>query len=203
MGILFSENESNYNKQNIVDIISIATSTNQNLYNIMVSDFNYILVDGDIHKSQWSSDNRADNFWIKIKAFSGNHKPIPGLKAMHIYLCFRPIVYNYMIQNYSLGEVCINPPVYKGTNLPDLTNLNGVWDFVNISYGIPVKKYYDNAKDVPKIIERKKKRLEIIDPKTGKPIKTGIKQTGGAKRKKKRKLISLKNPFIAYFKIKK
>jgi hypothetical protein len=200
--MLYFENpESNYNQQNMVDIITYLSSMDNTIYEIMNSSFNYILVSGDVHKSQFLAENKGDNYWITIKAFSGNHKPIPGYKAIHIFLCFKQMTYDYMSNQYYFTDTCINPPKYKGTDIADISNLMGIWQYVNHTYGIKPKQYYQEEKNRPTVVKREKKRLEIIDPKTGKPIKLGGgKQKGGSKERKRRKLISLKNPIISYFK---
>ena len=180
MVVKFSKQNSNYTKQNIIDILTVASMQNQLIYNLMVAPYDYILVEGDIHRSQYTHDNTYNNYWIKIKGFTSEGYPIQSLKAAHIYLCFRQIEYDYQLRNYIIGN-CINPPEKSGTDLADISQMRGTWEFVKITYGLSPRtmaKKSGPRKPVPK---RKKNVLKIIDPKTGKPIKIGgAPQKGGS-----------------------
>jgi len=160
----------NYTQQNIIDILSVAAQQNFMIYNLMMSPYDYILVEGDIHKSQWTSDNTQNNYWFKIKGFASNGYPLKELKAAHIYVCFKQISFDYRKNQYMFG-MCINPEPYKGTDIANISNLNGYWEFVNITYGLSPANYFQQTnKNVKKVKTPQKKKLEIIDPKTGKPI---------------------------------
>lgn len=170
----------NYNQQNMIDILSVASMNNPLIYNLMMDPYAYILVDGDIHRSQWTADNTSNNYWFKIKGFTADDFPIAELKAAHIYVCFRNFTFNYMTQQYGIDKSCYNPAPYKGTDIADIDNLNGVWAFVNITYGLSPKTFFKQSNKKTPIKKRVKKVLQIIDPKTGKPIKIGeTKQKGG------------------------
>jgi len=161
----------NYTQQNIINILSVASQQNFLIYNLMISPYDYILVEGDIHRSQMTSDNTLNNYWFKIKGFSSNGYIIPKLKSAHIYVCFRQYFFDYRTQQYNIG-MCFNPEPYKGTDIANINNLDGHWEYVNITYGISPMNYFKQTnKNVKKIKTPVKKKLEIIDPKTGKPIK--------------------------------
>ncbi len=179
MVVKFSKNNSNYTRQNIIDILTVASMQNQLIYNLMMSPYDYILVEGDIHRSQYTHDNTYNNYWLKVKGFSGDGFPIASLKAAHIYLCFRQIQYDYNMRNYIIGE-CINPPEKRGTDIADISQLRGTWEFVKITYGLSPRTYAKQNQPRKPIKKRKKNVLQIIDPKTGKPIKIGGAQKGGS-----------------------
>lgn len=173
MVVKFSKNNSNYSKDNIIQVLYQASQVDNNIYNFIVSN-NYILkVEGDIHRSQWTSDNTQNNYWLKIKVFDLNMNPQPGYTALHIYVCFQTLYYDYVSNNFLQGN-CINPPPKDGTDIADISLTTGYWSFVNISYGVSPKTYFFNSNNIniknppPK---PKSKRLDIIDSKTGKKIK--------------------------------
>lgn len=179
----------NYTRQNIIDILSVAAMQNPLIYNLMMSPYDYILVEGDIHRSQFTADNTKNNFWIKIKGFTGDDFPIPELKAAHIYLCFRNIVFDYRSQQFIIGG-CTNPEPYKGTDIANISQMNGTWEFVKMTYGLSPRSYFQqsNKAALRKPVKKSpSKALKIIDPKTGKAIKVG-----GAKKKSQKSKIGQK-----------
>jgi len=180
MVVKFSKQNSNYTQQNIIDILSVASMQNPLIYNLMMSPHNYILVEGDIHRSQFTADNTKNNFWFKIKGFTSDGMPLAELSAAHIYVCFRKIIFDYRTQQYVIGG-CINPRPFKGTDLADISRMRGTWEFVKMTYGLSPKNYFQlsNKAALRKPVKKSpSKKLQIIDPKTGKPIKIG-----GAKKK--------------------
>ena len=174
MVVSFSKKKSNYSKDNIVKVLFQAAQFDNNLY-AYINSKNYIVkIEGDIHRSQWTADNRKNNYWIKIKVYNLDMIPQPGYDSIHIYVCFQTIYLNYNTNppSYIIGN-CINPPPIKGTDLADINEVTGFWSYVNISYGVTPKTYYFNTNNLnikkpPKKVESKK--LDIINPKTGKKI---------------------------------
>ena len=174
MVLKFSKKNSNYNQQNIVDVLMQAARTKDpNIYQYITSNNFIVKVEGDIHRSQWTADNTQNNYWIKIKIYDSNMMPVSGYTALHIYVCFQTYMYHYQTNKMIFGN-CINPLPKKGTDIADISNLNGFWTFVDISYGInPQQYFFDSNNMKPKSPPKKQpsKKLDIINPKTGKKIK--------------------------------
>lgn len=173
MVLTFSKKNSNYNQQNISDVLMQASQVDGKLYQYIVSGSYIVKVEGDIHRSQWTSDNTQNNYWIKIKVYDSDMMPVQGYTALHIYVCFQTIMYNYRQNNYIFGN-CINPLPKEGTDIAEINNLNGYWSFVDISYGIKPQQYFFQTNNMkPKLPLKKQpsKKLNIINPKTGKKIK--------------------------------
>ena len=169
MVVRFSKQKSNYNQQNIVDIIATASIKNPLLYQLMMSPTHTLLVQGDIHNSQYTYDNIKNNYWFKLKGYDENGVLIPELRAAHIYVCFVQMVYDYKKQQYKTSA-CYNPPPKKGTDIADISGVVGLWQYVRITYGtnpIFIAPKKNIKRKTPKKVSKK---LEIIDPKTGKPI---------------------------------
>jgi len=176
MVVYFTKDSSNYNQQNIIDILSVI---NNNLIQYLLRDpVNYILVEGDIHRSQWTSDNPQNYFWLKIKGFIDDI-PVPELRAAHVYLCFREQVFDRNTGQYIYGT-CFNPE--GRTDVADISNRMGYWQFVKITYGLSPKSASQDIKRKP-IKRAASKALIKIDPKTGKVVAVGggSKKEGGAK----------------------
>lgn len=165
MVLIFSKKNTNYTQQNIVDVLMQASQVDQKIYFFVNSPNHIVKIEGDIHRSQWTADNINNNFWLKIRIYDINMKPIFGYKALHIYVCFQTITYDYKTNQFIFGK-CVNPIVKKGTDIADIRNYNGFWSFVNISYDINDIKQIQNP---PK--KQPSKKLDIINPKTGKKIK--------------------------------
>lgn len=130
MVVKYSKEVSNYNKQNLYDLlINVPDQYISELakYN---SEKYYIKIMGDIHRSQYISGSN-NLFWFKIKGYSDG-KEIPEFNSIHIYVCFR--LFNFKNSNYILGK-CVIPDVIKETDLPNISNLMGFWEFRDISYG--------------------------------------------------------------------
>lgn len=172
MVLKFSKKNTNYSQQNIVDVLMQASQIDYKIYNFMNSQSYILKVEGDIHRSQWTADNTMNNYWLKIKVYDSDMNPVPGYTAIHIYVCFQTITYNYQMNQY-IFENCINPNPKKSTDIADVNGLNGFWSFVNISYGINPNQYFFDTNNVTKKTTPKKinKKLDIINPKTGKKIK--------------------------------
>lgn len=148
MVVFFSKQFSNYNQQNIVDLLSTIPDPNINYLIHHVSDG--IKVMGDIHRSQITSDNPNNNFWLKIRGNSSEFDT-GYLNSVHIFVCFREYNYNKRSKRYTPGK-CINPPVRNGTDLADISQLNGYWEFVKItfSHAKPVAQVTPSPKKVVK-----------------------------------------------------
>ena len=128
MVVSFSKQYSNYNKQNIVDLLSVIPDKNINY--LVNHPTDYIKVMGDIHRSQITSDNPDNNFWLKIKGYSSEFDT-SYMNSVHIFVCFRE--YTFRKKKYVAGK-CTNPPVRTGTDLADIDNLLGYWEFVKITF---------------------------------------------------------------------
>jgi hypothetical protein len=193
MVVKFSKQDSNYTQQNIIDILTVASMQNPLIYNLMMSPYHYILVEGDIHRSQFTADNTKNNFWFKIKGFTNDGFPMAELAAAHIYVCYRKIVFDYRTQQYVIGG-CVNPRPIKGTDIADINRMRGTWEFVKITYGLSPRTHFklSNKTALKKPVKKSpSKALQIIDPKTGKPIKIGgykkVAQKGGSSKLQKMK----------------
>lgn len=129
MVVVFSKQNTNYNQQNIIDILKmIRDPTIQYLIRHPVDT---LTVFGDIHNSQWTSDNPKNHYWFKIKGFSSTIDT-SFLSSIHIYVCFR--LYKIIKGRY-IPQKCINPPMKKQTDIADISKLTGFWEFVRITYG--------------------------------------------------------------------
>ena len=70
--VIFTKEHSNYNKDNIIDILKYLASLppygigDMEIRHVLYNDNYNIIVKGDIHKSQYISDNTNDSYWISI-----------------------------------------------------------------------------------------------------------------------------------------
>ena len=186
----FSKQNSNYTRQNIVNVITQASYKDSKLRQYVMDSNNYIIfIDGDIHRSQWTADNTYNNYWIKVKVFDSKWKPIPGYKALHIYVCYKYFRYDPNIKGYISN--CINPPpTQEHGPIADIRGLNGYWEFVNITKShIQPQQYFFQSNNInPRTPPKKQpsKRLDIINSATGNKIKIATKnKTKGGKTTKK------------------
>ena len=69
----------------------------------------------------------------------------------------------------------------------------GFWELVSVSYGHEQLNKYKTDNVKRQVKKRESKRLEIIDPKTGKPIKMGGKPPKKKKQLLKRKVRKVRN----------
>ena len=166
MVVIFSKQNSNYTQQNIIDILSVINHPTINY--LLHSQRDYIKIVGDIHRSQFTSDNPQNYFWFKLQGYM-NDFLIPELKAAHVYVCFRQMSLNYNTGQYVMGG-CINPE--GRTDVADISGLMGFWEYKKITFGLSPKP--SPTRTVRKPIKKSPtKKLQIIDPKTGKPIQIG------------------------------
>ena len=181
MVVIFTKQNSNYTQQNIIDILSVINHPTLNY--LIHSQRDYIKVVGDIHRSQFTSDNPENYFWLKIQAYV-NDMLLPEFRAVHVYVCFRQFTLDYRTGQYVTGG-CINPE--GRTDVADISGLMGYWQFKKITYGLSPKVPVRRVPSKP-VKKRERKRLQIIDPKTGKPVQIGgshHNQQGGGLRKEK------------------
>lgn len=158
MTVKFSKKHSNYNQMNMIQLLNrIPDDFIRYLVNHPTD---YIKIMGDIHRSQYSSDNPKNNFWFKIKGYS-NDIEIPHLKSIHIYVCFQLYTYNPKYKKY-VHDKCINPPTKEHTDLADVDNLTGFWDFANISYSHTPPKTKTKTKQQKKSIKSNTVRDEMM-----------------------------------------
>lgn len=129
MVVYFSKEHSNYSHENIVNLLQNIPEHGLSYLANHYQD--YLLVKGDIHRSQYSSSNPMNYFWFKIE---GNQDGIDirSIRSIHIYVCFRLYDYNYNIGEYIPGE-CINPESF--TDVADVGNLLGQWEYSGITFG--------------------------------------------------------------------
>jgi len=130
MAVTFSKKESNFNKQNLADLLS--TVPDKTINYLINHPTDYIKVVGDIHNSQWTADNPKGLYWFKIKGVK-NGEDIPELRSIHIYVCFRQFKCDKKTSKYMPGK-CIVPKMIGNTGLPDLSGLFGSWEFSKITY---------------------------------------------------------------------
>lgn len=126
----------NFDRQNITDLLSYTgNETITRLANSKKSK-NYILVVGNIHKSQWTQDNPGGYHWLKIQGYDDN-KLIKKLKAVHLYMCF----YKYSVDKFGNVSIipCIIPENYPETDVAKVDLSTGYWNMIGISYK-PVKR---------------------------------------------------------------
>lgn len=161
MNVIFSKKSSNYSKDNIRYILQQASQFDNELYSVFNNPNYEILVMGDIHRSQYISENVYNNYWFTIRINTKNIKAIPILSSIHIYVCFR------LMDRFNNLLDCINPPSHN--DIADISKLYGYWEYVGITK--------DSYKKVPSVSvlktatkKRERKPLEIIDPTTGKQV---------------------------------
>jgi hypothetical protein len=123
MTIRYTKNRCpNFTKKNIDNALK---SMNNIVSHIAMSPTDHVLVNGTLHRSQWSYDNPYGYYWLKIKCYSGN-TPIHGLSSIHLYMGFVP---------YGSPYVTI-PSNIHGTDLPNVQYESGEWVVTGISYRI-------------------------------------------------------------------
>lgn len=120
--IIFSRNNSNYDQQNMRDML--LTTRDPVINEIINHPRDTITVVGDIHRSQMILSNVNNLFWFKITA-TQNGQDVLYLRSFHFYVCFRPYFGNIP------AKYCVNPPEYRG--IADVTGYYGVWELV--TYG--------------------------------------------------------------------
>ena len=128
MVVTFSR-QSNYNP----DVISEMLKNNvedEDIHAMANSKFDSIQVIGDIHKSQFSSNNPHGYYWFKISG-KRNGIDIPHLKSAHIFVCFRMYKYNKNTGLYKFFK-CINPR--SSTDVAEVSRLYGFWEYRGITF---------------------------------------------------------------------
>jgi len=130
MTVTFSKQHSNYNPQNLVDMLS--NIPNDFIKGIVNHPTDYVKVIGDIHRSQMTSDNPKNNYWFKIKIYVDGEN-VPEFNSVHIYVCFRTYVYLPKKRIYKPGK-CTNPRETMGTDIADISGIVGYWEYVKITY---------------------------------------------------------------------
>lgn len=185
MVIKFTKENTNYDKQNIFNILSIIPD--ELIQSLIYSQQDYLVVEGDIHRSQFLAENKMNNYWFKIRGYTSNGFSIPELGAAHIFVCWRKFIYDYKTKNFVIGK-CINPRPFKGTDIADISRLKGYWEYTGITYGSMSNINVNNTSfNQNKVLPKKEsKALKITNPNTGKVV-------GGSKRlnqKEIKKLIS-------------
>jgi hypothetical protein len=128
MVVYLSKEESNYTHENIVTLLQNIPEQGINFLSNHPTDF--IIVKGDIHRSQYSSSNPSNYYWFKIQGFQ-NGEEIMSIRSIHIFVCFRLYRYSKNTEGYVAGE-CVNPESY--TDIADVSGLVGQWEFAGITY---------------------------------------------------------------------
>ena len=165
MTILFTKQHTNYHHQNIIDLVS--SINDPVIQNAILDTKNHIKIFGDIHRTQFLSDNPEQYYWVRLSVNDEYGIPIIGYNGIHIFVCFR--LFQYKNGSYIKGE-CINPPSLNNTDIADITQIFGGWEFRKITYGFK-QSIIENIETKKNNKPRKKNILKIIDPKTGKEIK--------------------------------
>jgi len=145
----------NFNEQTIKTMIYYLHIPNLNYY--INHQFASVEVKGNIHRSQWTSDNPNHNYWIRVSVSDENGYPVIGLSTLHIFLCFRLYKTVQYSNQLSRGE-CIKPKSVQGSDYPDVSRLFGDWEAISWSTG-PSTKIDPNYKKATK------KQLEKMKPK--------------------------------------
>ena len=125
----FSKQTSNYNKQNIADVLNVVPDAE--ISKLLHHPKDTIRIEGDIHRSQMSSDNPYHNFWFKISG-KQNGKELTHLRSYHIFVCFRLYQYNYDTWSYEPNQ-CVNPDEEPGKDIADISKWTGFWEYTNIT----------------------------------------------------------------------
>lgn len=160
MTIVFTKQNTNYNHDNIKTLIE--SIPDPIIQHAIYNEKQIVKIHGDIHKSQFLTDNPENYYWLRLSITDEYGMPIIDYSGVHLFLCFRLL--KYVKHKYITGP-CINPPSLNNTDIADISNLFGVWEFRKITYGV---KQFVQEKQT--IIKRQKKPLQIIDPKTGKLV---------------------------------
>lgn len=128
--ITFSRENSNYIKENMVDMLLRVPS--MDIQELINHSTDKITVMGDIHRSQFEAGNINNCFWFKITG-TRDGKDVLYIRSMHLYVCFRQYYYDNNGNVYLMD--CINPPEQFGTDIADISNLYGHWELRKITYG--------------------------------------------------------------------
>ena len=165
MTIRFVPQGKNYHPENIKQIIE---NINEPVVKDAVkSEKKEVRVIGDIHYTQWTSDNPENHYWFRFSVHDENGDAITGYSGIHVFVCFR--VWDFHNGKFKPGK-CIRPNPYKGGDVADISNLYGGWEMKKITYGFQ-QSVQQNAEQIKRTIpKRQRKRISIIDPKTGKKI---------------------------------
>jgi len=162
-----SQGQKNFNEENIIQIIKHINDPV--IQNALDSNENEIRINGEIHASQFTSDNPENFFWFRLSVHDKNGHYIIGDSSLHIFVCFRLL--NIKTNRFYPSKNCINPPVKNGTDIANIDGLFGFWEYKKITYGF-VQQLQQNSQilvqNLPK--QQKSKAITIFDPKTNKPI---------------------------------
>ena len=165
MGIKFVPQGRNSYPENIKQIIeNINDPVVQDAYK---SNDKEVHVIGDIHYTQWTSDNPEKHYWFRFSIHDENGNIIIGYSGVHVFVCFR--IWNFHNGKFKPGK-CIKPPAVKGTDIADISNLYGGWEMKKITYGFQQSIQQNKQEIKTTVPKRQRKRISIIDPKTGKHI---------------------------------
>ena len=160
--IRFTKQNSNYHPQNIIDLLY---SINDEVISGALNSLTHtVIVVGDIHRSMFSADNADGLYWLKIRVVNENGAVIDGYGALHVFVCFRLSVLRN--GSYHRGP-CITPPPKAGTDIAEVSNLVGWWEFKRMTKNIQ-SAIINSPRPPPS--RRPSKRFTITDPKTGKII---------------------------------
>lgn len=161
--IRFTKQNTNYHHQNIIDLLR--TINNPVIQNALNDSKKVIQVIGDIHRSQFLADNPEEYYWLRIQIFDNTGQVIAGYEGIHIFVSFR--LFYFQNGKYIMGQ-SINPPSKKNTDIADISDLFGFWEFRKMTNSFQNNLIKQMKQTSPK--ERIKKPLKIINPKTGKEI---------------------------------
>jgi len=127
------------------------------IFNLNIPGLNYYInhqfasveVKGNIHRSQWTSDNPNHNYWVRVSVNDAEGFPVVGLSTLHIFLCYR-VWTKVQFSGQMIRGQCVKPePVRQGSDYPDVSRLFGNWEAISWSNG-PSKKIDPNYKKATK-----------------------------------------------------
>lgn len=154
------QEEKNFDKLLIQSMIFNLNIPNLNYY--IQYPANCVEIYGNIHRSQWTSDNPDNHYWLKVSVKDEFGFPVIGLKTLHIFLCFR--IQTGPIYSYgNFPSKCIIPEPKNQTDQPNISNLFGDWEVVSWSNG-PSKQINPNYKRASKEKLNKMKAKSSTSP---------------------------------------
>lgn len=148
--------QQNFNKSNLRYILK--NFNYQDIADIANHKTDFVLVEGNVHRSQYTHDNPQGYHWIKIKAFR-NNSLVPHLSAVHIYVCFNII------------HGCIIPYNYPGTDIANVEYMQGNRVPIGVSFGFNNNHCVFGEK-LPKTLKNKAQKLGLktMEKRNGKKV---------------------------------
>ena len=162
--IMRRHDRQNYEEQNINDIISIINDPI--IQEAFHDSIERIQVHGPVHRTQFTSDNPEQYFWIRFSVHDKDGQIIPGYGGVHVFLCFQVFLWNG--NGYRQGNCIVPNPYPDQPDIADVSNYFGYWKPVRFT--LSVQKVFQHTVSPASYIPRKRQPISIVDPKTGKKI---------------------------------